>query len=133
MLAGGHPADQVSDQRDGGGDLLGADLEAGQDVSARAPGRGEEAEVGERVVGERVVAAGVEVQAAGAGDVAERAQVTGGIQGECGGAGEPVGDHRVAEGDAVPRSNSQDFERPAQPATENEPTTPNSERGVEGN
>jgi hypothetical protein len=47
----------------------------------------------------RVVVAGVDVEAACAGDVAERAEVGGLLAGEDGGAGEPVPHHAVAEGE----------------------------------
>jgi hypothetical protein len=89
---GAGPVDQPGDQRRGGRDLLGVDLEPGEHVPARTAGHGERPEVGERVI-----PAGVDVDAAGAGDVPEHTEVARRLEGERRGAGEPVGDDGVAE------------------------------------
>ncbi|NUK90161.1 DUF839 domain-containing protein, partial [Streptomyces lunaelactis] len=85
----GEAIGEVLDQGEGDVDFLGADEEAGQHVAGVADGNSDL-----RVVhGEGVADAGVGAgQAAGAGHVAEAADVAGGVGGEDGGAGEAVAD-----------------------------------------
>ena len=70
--------DEGVEDGEGGVDLGGALLEAGQDVTAGVGGDGEQVTELQTLVGENaggVVAAGVDVDAAGAGDVAEGTQI----------------------------------------------------------
>ncbi len=84
---GGDRGGQGCDECDGRADFVGADEESGQHIAAVAGGGGE---VFDRAV-EWVLVPGVGVQAAGTGDVAEGAEVAGGLVAEYGGAGESVG------------------------------------------
>jgi hypothetical protein len=75
------------------GDFLGPDEESGQHIAIGTCVFG----AGERVGQAGVVVAGVDGVAAGAGDVAEGAQIDGLVLGEHGGAGESVCDDGVVQ------------------------------------
>jgi hypothetical protein len=93
--AGCDGADQDVEHGERGVDFGGTLLEPREDVAAGVDWDGQQITELQALVGEDaggVVTAGVDVQAAGAGDVAKRAEVTGLLGGEDGGTGEALGD-----------------------------------------